>query len=161
MAVEPDIQRISAEIRAEVSASWTADGEALVAAVVAHSHRSLDLLAIASPPSLLERTHRAAILAGRAAEVCFALASAYSGVPIKPSRAPHTVVQYGDRARIAAEARCLARAAAQSLSHAQYARARMADEGLRGALSLRIASAEHEVELANELLAFCEAQASA
>jgi hypothetical protein len=83
-------------------------GEALDehASVGAFARLSLQLLGVGAPASLLRRTHRAALDQIRHAELCFGLATRYSGVPLSagPLPLPHQMTVTYDLAAIAVEA---------------------------------------------------------
>ncbi len=75
---------LPAALRAALADAWAADALAEHASVASFSRASLELQAIAAPPALLLRLHRAALDEIRHAERCFALASRYALAPLGP-----------------------------------------------------------------------------
>ncbi len=85
---------------------WIGDALDEHASVGAFARLSLQLLGVGAPASLLRRTHRAALDEIRHAELCFGLATRFTGVTLTagPLPLPHQFVMTYDLATIAVEA---------------------------------------------------------
>jgi hypothetical protein len=77
---------VPAEVREELARRWTRAALDEHASVAAFSKVSLDLMRFGAPPTLLLRTHQAAIDEVRHAQLGFALASAFAREPVGPGQ---------------------------------------------------------------------------
>jgi hypothetical protein len=75
-------------VRRTIASHWTRAAQMEHASVAAFSRFSLQLLAVAAPPSLIEDTHRAALDEIKHAELCFSLAAIYAGQGVGPGPLP-------------------------------------------------------------------------
>lgn len=75
---------LSPEARAYAAAAWTREAAYEHASVAAFARLSLDLLAHAAPPELLDSAHVAARDEIRHAQLCYGIASAFAERPIGP-----------------------------------------------------------------------------
>ncbi len=94
----------SPALRRRLAELWSQDARLEHASIASFSRFSLQLLAVAAPPRLLEGAHRAALDEVEHAKLCFRLASKYGGTPIAPGPLPldGDVVGSTDLASIAA-----------------------------------------------------------
>ncbi|HWB78413.1 MAG TPA: ferritin-like domain-containing protein, partial [Nannocystaceae bacterium] len=83
-AARIDVRALDAATRAELAAAWLADAQAEHASVASFARFALELLSIGAPPELVADAHAAARDEIEHAKICFALASAYAGVPQGP-----------------------------------------------------------------------------
>lgn len=81
--------------RGALARHWTTAAQLEHASVGSFSRFSLQLLAVGAPPSLIERTHAAALDEIKHAELCFSLATLYSGRPIGPGPLPVDAHSFG------------------------------------------------------------------
>ncbi|MDI1445271.1 ferritin-like domain-containing protein [Polyangium sp. 6x1] len=84
----PDVSAIAPDLRAALAAEWTRDALFEHASVASFGRFALELLAAGAPAELVEEAHRAALDEVRHARLCFALASAYAGEPVRPGAFP-------------------------------------------------------------------------
>lgn len=84
----PAVGDLDDERRARLAQLWTRAALFEHASVASFSRFALQLMAVGAPPSLLEEAHRAAMDEVQHAAAAFALASAYRGAPVGPSRLP-------------------------------------------------------------------------
>jgi hypothetical protein len=82
------VDGLSPELRAFLGDGWAADASLEHASIAAFSALSIDLLALAAPPSLIRRAHEAALDEIEHARLCFALASQYAGAVVSPDALP-------------------------------------------------------------------------
>lgn len=73
-------------VRGALAGSWSRAAQMEHASVASFARFSLQLMAVAAPPHLVEGAHRAAIDEVHHARICLALASAYAGTPLGPDR---------------------------------------------------------------------------
>ena len=85
----PDLSGLSARQRARLADGWRADALAAHAKIALGAQLSLQLLARGAPPPLLRSAQRASLDHISHAEICFGLASAYSGESIGPAEPLH------------------------------------------------------------------------
>jgi len=137
---------------------WIGDALDEHASVGAFSRLSLQLLGVGAPASLLRRVHRAALDQIRHAELCFGLATRFSGVALSagPLPLPHQITVSYDLATIAVEA-LLDGAIYEGLSAADARqRARAAkDEAEREVLNLLSRDEARHAKLGEDLVDWC------
>jgi hypothetical protein len=140
------------------STRWTRDALDEHASIGAFARLSLQLLGVGAPSALLRRTHEAALDEIKHAELCFSLASKFTGVPLSagPIPLPHEFRLAYDLSTIAVEA-LLDGAVNEALSAAE-ARARLrltedADE--RSALRIIARDEGEHARLAEAIVAWC------
>ena len=97
--LSPSLDGLSDEAREALSLRWSKVGLMEHASVAAFARFVLQLLSLGAPPDLVRDAQAAMADETRHAEVCFALAGAYAGVPIGPG--PLSI----DRAMEASDAR--------------------------------------------------------
>lgn len=140
------------------STRWTRDALDEHASIGAFAHLSLQLLGVGAPASLIRATHEAALQQIKHAELCFALASKFTGVPLRagPLPLPHEIRLSYDLSTIAIEA-LLDGVVSETLSAAE-ARARLrTSEGAGERTALRIIArdeSEH-ARLGEAIVAWC------
>lgn len=83
-----EVENLPVEIRKILAERWSDMALAEHASIASFSRFSLQLLAVAAPPSLISAAHRAAIDEVRHAQMCFALASIYAGEDLSPGPLP-------------------------------------------------------------------------
>jgi hypothetical protein len=83
---ELDVSALGDSERHALAEVWLRDAAFEHASVAAFSHLSLELLALAAPPDLIEDAHRAALDEIEHARLSYALASRYSGRSLGPGR---------------------------------------------------------------------------
>ncbi len=88
VSVRPEVLTLALHEREELAGVWLAEARGEHASIAAFSQLSLDLIAVGAPPSLLEKTHKAALDEVVHAKLCFAFASAYAGREIAPAEFP-------------------------------------------------------------------------
>lgn len=140
------------------STRWTRDALDEHASIGAFARLSLQLLGVGAPASLLRRTHEAALDEIKHAELCFSLASRFTGVPLGagPIPLPHAIQLAYDLSSIAVEA-LLDGAVNEGLSAAE-ARARLrSTEDVEERAALRtIARDEGEhAKLGEDIVGWC------
>ncbi len=84
----PAVEDLPWSLRRELAEAWRTDAALEHASIAAFGALALDLVALGAPPSLLERTHEAALDEVAHARDCFALASAYGGEPVTAAPFP-------------------------------------------------------------------------
>lgn len=146
------------DTRAALAGAWRDDGRMEHAAVAAFARRSLELVALGAPPSLVERAHRAALDEAAHARLCFAIAEAYDGRPLDPGALPEALAGGFARTHAAlAEASfrdgCVYEAAASALAREGARTA--ADPALRCALTGIADDEARHAELAWDMVAWC------
>ena len=82
----PNVSDLDPRTRASLAKAWADDASYEHASVASFAKFSLELLAFGAPAELLRRAHQAALDEVRHAELGFALASAYAGRALGPSR---------------------------------------------------------------------------
>jgi hypothetical protein len=94
----------SPALRRRLAELWSQDALLEHASIASFARFSLQLLAVAAPPRLLEAAHRAALDEVEHAKLCFRLASKYGGTPVAPGPLPleGDVIGSTDLASIAA-----------------------------------------------------------
>lgn len=128
------------------------------ASIGAFSRLSLQLLGAGAPARLVRGTHRAALDEVRHAELCFALASRYAGVPLRPSalHLPPAIDATCDLATVAVES-LLDGAVNEGLA-AAAARASLptaVDDEERDALRIIARDEARHAKLAEQIVAWC------
>lgn len=140
------------------STRWTSDALDEHASIGAFAQLSLELLAVGAPATLLRRTQQAALDEIKHAELCFALATKFSGVPLRagPLPLPHEIHLSYDLSVIAVEA-LLDGLVKGSLAAAET-RARLrcnTDDEERAALRVIARDEASHAELAEAIVAWC------
>jgi len=137
---------------------WIGDALDEHASVGAFARLSLQLLGVGAPSALLRRTHRAALDEIRHAELCFGLATRFTGVTLSagPLPLPHQIAISYDLATIAVEA-LLDGSIQEALSAAEARqRARTAkDEPERELLNLISRDDVRHARLAEDIVGWC------
>ncbi len=82
----PDPSGLTAVERAELAAHWARLGQMEHASIAAFARFNLQLLSLGAPSDLVEACNRALADETAHARACFALASAYGGIPLGPAR---------------------------------------------------------------------------
>jgi hypothetical protein len=77
---------VPASLKGRLVELWLERGQNEHASIASFDRFSLGLLAVGSPPDLIEAAHAAAIDEIRHAQVCFAIASAYAGAGLGPGK---------------------------------------------------------------------------
>lgn len=148
--------------RSVVRDAWTRAAQMEHASIASFDRFSLQLLAVAAPPSLLEEAHRAAIDEVRHAQLSFAVASIYAQQTLGPGPLIVTPEAFADHSvafvvRSAVEEGCVGETLAAAEAQAASERARHPvlqqvlaeiahDEGEHAALAYRFASwAKHSL----------------
>lgn len=94
------LRRLAADLtderRARVRDEWARAAQVEHASIASFDRFSLQLLAIAAPPLLIEQAHRAAIDEIRHAKLSFAIASIYAGQPLGPGPLSLTASAFAD-----------------------------------------------------------------
>jgi hypothetical protein len=158
----PDTCDLDPVVRRALADGWTTDASLEHASIAAFGALALDLIALGAPPSLVGRTHRAALDEVAHAQDCFALASAYAGearsaaaFPEVRAARPHESDAHRLR-RLAVEAAvdgCVGEGAAAEIARAM---AEAATDPVVAAVLARIARDEQEhADLAWDVLAWC------
>jgi hypothetical protein len=80
----PDVRGLGVDVRRALAAAWLEDARLEHASVAAFARLTLELLAFGAPAELVVLSQRASLDEVAHARDCFALASAYAGVPIGP-----------------------------------------------------------------------------
>jgi len=91
----PDMRSLDGATSERLGREWAIDAAYEHASVASFSKLSLELIAFGAPSDLVRRTHEAALDEVRHAEIGFAMASAYLGIPISPSTLPRAVAFSG------------------------------------------------------------------
>ncbi len=87
-ALLPDVADLAPSERAALAEAWTRDGLLEHASVASFGRFALELLAVGAPAELVELAHHAALDEVRHARLCFGLAGAYAGTPVRPGAFP-------------------------------------------------------------------------
>jgi hypothetical protein len=137
---------------------WINDALDVHASIGAFARLSLQLLGVGAPASLVRRAHRAALDEIRHAELCFGLATRFTGVALSagPLPLPHQIAITYDLATIAVEA-LLDGAINEAMSSAearQRARA-TADDAERESLSLISRDEARHARLGEDIVLWC------
>jgi hypothetical protein len=140
------------------STRWTRDALDEHASIGAFARLSLQLLGVGAPAALIRATHEAALDQIKHAELCFALASKFTGVPLRagPLPLPHEIHLSYDLSTIAIEA-LLDGVVNEGLSAAE-ARARLrtsADSEERAALRIIARDESDHARLGEAIVAWC------
>ncbi len=137
---------------------WTRDALDEHASIGAFARLSLQLLGVGAPATLLRRTHEAALDEIKHAELCFSLASRFTGVPLRagPIPLPHEIHLAYDLSVIAIEA-LLDGAVNEGLSAAEArARLRRTEDAEERAALRTIARDEGEhAKLGEDIVGWC------
>ncbi len=86
--VEPSIEGLSDRARRALAAAWLEDALREHASIAAFSRATIELLAVAAPPELVEACQHATLDEIDHARRCFSLATAYAGRPLGPGPLP-------------------------------------------------------------------------
>lgn len=87
-------------VRDKIAQEWLTAGQMEHASVASFARFSLQLMALAAPPSLLEQSHMAGLDEIKHAKLCFRMASAYLGRPVGPGKLPIDDALLGDGALV-------------------------------------------------------------
>jgi hypothetical protein len=146
--------------RRALAAAWAREASYEHASIASFARLSLELLAVGAPPELVRDAQRAMGDEIRHAELCFALASGYAGVPVGPDALPFDGalgrVSLADVAAAVVREGCigetlaaLAAAEARDLATDPAVRAALdeiaTDEADHAAMSWRLAAWAHDV----------------
>ncbi|HWB80512.1 MAG TPA: ferritin-like domain-containing protein [Nannocystaceae bacterium] len=101
--VEPELEALSDEAKTALARAWLDDALREHASIASFSRATLELLALAAPPELIEGCQQAVLDEVDHARRCFALASAYAGKPIAPGPLPALAPRDHDHAGLALE----------------------------------------------------------
>jgi hypothetical protein len=153
----PEVSLLPAATRRALGDAWARDGLFEHASVASFSRFSMELLALGAPADLVRDTHAACVDEVRHAELCLALASAYLGHDVEPSRLPFAsaVVVGGDLAAIAAESAlegCVGETVAAVQAYESLLRA--TDPAVREVLAVTVEDETRHAELAWRFLAW-------
>ena len=153
----PDVTLLPAVTRRALGQAWARDGLFEHASVASFSRFSMELLALGAPADLVRDTHAACVDEVRHAELCLALASAYLGHDVEPSRLPFAsaVLVGADLAAIAAEAAlegCVGETVAAVQAYESLLRA--TDPAVREVLAVTVEDETRHAELAWRFLAW-------
>lgn len=134
----PKVNALDAPTRAALAAAWLDDAYAEHASIAAFTRVSMQLIAVAAPPELLEGAHRAALDEVRHARLCFTLASMYGARweapgPIAPDAIRHATCRRVSLAREALLEGCLGEGVAAAIARASRDTAE--DPAVMGALA--------------------------
>ena len=140
------------------STRWTRDALDEHASIGAFSRLSLQLLGVGAPAVLIRATHEAALKQIKHAELCFALASKFTGLSLRagPLPLPHEIQLSYDLSAIGIEA-LLDGVVNEALSAAE-ARARLRlskDDDERAALRILARDAAEQARLAESIVGWC------
>ena len=86
--LQPDLKALNQPLRDRLRDHWLEAARAEHGSIAAFSTLSLQLIAVGAPPSLIERTHRAALDEIKHARLCYSLASTYGDEEFGPDRLP-------------------------------------------------------------------------
>ncbi len=101
--VEPILEALSDEAKTALARAWLDDALREHASIASFSRATLELLALAAPPELVEACQHAVLDEIDHARRCFALASAYAGRAIGPGPLPALSPRDHDLAALALE----------------------------------------------------------
>ena len=85
-SVAPDLTGLGALERAALAAHWSRLGQLEHASIAAFARFNLQLLSLGAPAELIEACNRALADETAHTRLCFALATAYGGIPVGPSK---------------------------------------------------------------------------
>ncbi len=163
-ATMPEVADLAADVRASLASAWSNDALLEHASVASFGRFALELLAVGAPPELVEAAHHAALDEVRHARLCFALAGAYAGAPVGPSKFPFggAVEVSSDLALVAANAAregCIGETLAAVQAAEQLGQA--TDRAVRAALAIIAEDEARHAELAWRTVAWAVATGGA
>jgi hypothetical protein len=156
--LSPEVNALDAPTRAALAAAWLDDAYAEHASIAAFTRVSMQLIAVAAPPELLEGAHRAALDEVRHARLCFTLASMYGARweapgPIAPDAIRHAVCDRVSLAREALLEGCLGEGVAAAIARASRDTAE--DPAVMSALATIADDEARHCELAWSIVGWC------
>jgi hypothetical protein len=159
--VQPSTSALPASLREWLAERWLADALDEHAAVAAFTRLSLALLGVGAPLGLVEAAQRAALDEVRHAELCFALAQAYSDRPLGPGGLPGALSPIALRsleqiALASLRDGCLGEGSAAAL--ADHAARHASDPRVRAAFSEIAGDESQHAELAWRIIDWCLSQ---